>query len=141
MGCFVSTMFLSTKQLWKSSLAPSELARDDSPTPQPSESQSRSPTATAAAEVAKNPCSKQMWLSLLLIQRIRLVFILKLFYLFPTSLFFKLLLLYMFCFLLSPVNSVHTEILLQLHPAARSPAAELPSMWRNLPFCPQNQLE
>lgn len=64
-----------------------------------------------------------MWLSLLLTQAISLVFIPKLFYLFPTSLFFKLLPLYVYNLLLSLVNSVHAESLLQLCPAARGPTA------------------
>lgn len=76
-------------------------------------------------------------MTLLQTQGICLVFIQKLFYLFPASLFFKLSLLRMYDFKLFLGSAVQEGILLQLHPAVRSPAAE----WGSLLFRPQNQWE
>lgn len=82
-----------------------------------------------------------MWLSLLLTQAISLGFILKFSISSPRLYFLNYLLLYTYNSLLLYMNSVYTETLLQLCPVARSSTAELPSMLRNLPFCPQNLWE
>lgn len=134
MGCFVSTTLLSSKRLCKSLLAPSELARDDSPAPFVPRPFC---TNSSGSRSDRNPCRKQMWMSLLQTQGICLVFIQKLFYLFPTSLFFKLLLLCMYNFKLFLLSSAQAGILLQIHPAVRSPQLS----GENLLFCPRDQWE